>query len=123
MKTISIIGNITNDCEIRKTNDKSVINFTVAVNEKFLDKQGNKVNNAMFFDCSYWRKDGSSLKVADFLKKGVQVFVSGSPDINLYINKQGQAAGNLRITVDALELLSTIKKDGEELNDSLNQEK
>lgn len=123
MKTTSIIGHITNDCEIRKVNDKSVINFTVAVNEKFTDKQGNKISNATFFDCAYWRNDGNSLKVAEFLKKGTQVYVSGSPDVHFYINKQGAAAGNLRITVDALELLSSSKKEGEVVNDVTDQKK
>lgn len=114
MKTTSIIGHLTSDCEIRKVNDKSVINFTVAVNEKFTDKQGNKISNATFFDCAYWRNDGSSLRVAEFLKRGIQVYVIGSPDVHFYINKQGEAAGNLRITVDSLELLSSVKKDNEQ---------
>lgn len=119
MKTISIIGNLTADCETNKTNDKTVINFSVAVNEKFVDKHGNKVNKVMFFKCAYWRKDESKIKVAEFLKKGTYVYVSGSPDINVYMNTATEAAGNIKINVECVNLLKSVKIEKEVVSEEL----
>lgn len=106
MKTISIIGNLTADCEIKTVGGKSVINFTVAVNEKYTDKLGNKINDVMFFDCGYWHKDENNLKISESLKKGIQVYVSGLPYMNVYLNKQNEACGNIRIHAIGVNPLS-----------------
>ena len=108
MKKISIIGNITKDAEVRSfEGNKSVINFDVAVNERFKDKNGQKVERTSFIRCAMWRENTS---IAQYLTKGTKLYVEGSPDADAYVNKEGKAVGNLKINVREIEFLGGAKK-------------
>ena len=43
--------------------------------------------------------------VLDFLKKGKQVFVAGYPSARAYLGKDGQAAAQMRIFAQTIDLL------------------
>lgn len=69
MKQIVIAGNITRDAVQRRTGGGDpVASFSVAVNDQ-------RAKEAVFFDCSLWGVRGE--KVAQYLKKGTKVTVSG----------------------------------------------
>lgn len=69
MKQIVIAGNITRDAVQRRTGGGDpVTSFSVAVNDQ-------RAKEAVFFDCSLWGIRGE--KVAQYLKKGTKVTVSG----------------------------------------------
>ncbi len=69
MKTICISGNLTKDCELRKTQTGlEVAGFSVAVNDR-------RTKEVIYFDCSYWGKGGSA--VSPWLKKGQSVVING----------------------------------------------
>jgi single-strand DNA-binding protein len=109
MKKISIIGNLTRDCEIQKVNDSTAINFSVAVNEEYINKNGNQVKQVDYFDCTNWRKDKNNLKIANYLKSGTLVFVSGTPSTHQYSNNAGDHFCKIKIKVDSIELLNSKK--------------
>ncbi len=111
MKKISIIGNLTRDCEIQKVNESNAINFSVAVNERYTDKNGIKIKQVDYFDCTSWKKDKSNLKIAKYLKSGTLVFVTGTPSANHYTNNTGDHLCNIKIRVDSIELLNSKKTD------------
>lgn len=71
MKSITIAGRLTRDAELRRTQaGDAVVGFSVAV-----DDRSGKEKRTLFFDCSMWGQRGSA--VADYLKKGNPVTVSG----------------------------------------------
>lgn len=105
MKKLTIIGNVTADAVVREVSNKKVINFTVAVNEKFL-QNGVKVEKASFFKCAQW---GDNTNIAQYIKKGDKIYVEGIPDIEMYDNKEGQKVANIKITVRQIELLGAKK--------------
>ena len=108
MKKISIIGNVTKDAEVRAfEGGRSVINFDVAVNERFKDKNGQKQERTSYVRCAMWREVTT---IAQYITKGTKVYVEGSPDADAYINKEGKAVGNLKINVRELEFLGSAKK-------------
>jgi len=108
MKKISIIGNVTKDAEIRAfEGGKSVINFDVAVNERYKDKNGQKVERTSFIRCAMWR---DITTIAQYITKGTKLYVEGSPDADAYINKEGKAVGNLKINVREVEFLGGPRK-------------
>ncbi len=117
---IEIIGNLTNDATVytpqNGTGNRVCINFNVAVNEKFKDKQGNVTEKAYFFACALW-KDKDNTKVADYLKKGILVFVEGLPEAHVYQDKQGTHIPQLKIDVKDVRLLS-MKKDNNGTNNT-----
>lgn len=70
-----LLGRITRDVEIRQTNSgKSVASTSLATNEKYKDKQGNKKENTEFHNLIFWNQ----AEVAhQYLKKGDQVYIEG----------------------------------------------
>lgn len=52
---MDITGRLTWDAQVYTTpKDKQVVNFSVAVNDRYRNKQGERIEQTTFFDCSYW---------------------------------------------------------------------
>ena len=102
MIKLQIVGNLGADCILKEVSGKNVINFNVAHTEKFKDAQGNLKERTTWVNCAYWT---DRTAVAQYLKKGKQVFVDGSPEVEVYTNKDGQPAATLRVRVRDLQLL------------------
>jgi single-strand DNA-binding protein len=102
MIKLQIVGNLGADCIQKEVNGKTVINFNVAHTEKFKDAQGNLKERTVWVNCAYWT-DRTAL--AQYLKKGKQVYVEGSPEVEAYTNKDNQPAATLRMRVRDLQLL------------------
>jgi single-strand DNA-binding protein len=102
MIKLQIVGNLGADCIQKEVNGKTVINFNVAHTEKFKDAQGNLKEKTIWANCAYWT---DRTAVAQYLKKGKQVYVDGTPDVELYTNKENQPAATLRVRVRDLQLL------------------
>ncbi|STD55959.1 Helix-destabilizing protein [Empedobacter falsenii] len=50
---MNIIGRLTRDAEVRTTSqDKQVVNFSVAINDSYRNKQGERIEQTIYFDCS-----------------------------------------------------------------------
>ena len=102
MIKLQIVGNLGADCIAKEVNGKNVINFNVAHTEKFKDGQGNLKEKTTWVNCAYWT---DRTAVAQYLKKGKQVYVEGWPEAEAYTNKDNQAAATLRMRVRDLQLL------------------
>ncbi len=112
MKRIEIIGNLVQDAEIHVISPKrSVVNFTVAQNERYTDKSGNKVEKVEYFDCSYFRDAEDAPKMAEWLKKGIQIFAYGDPSVRAWIQKDGVAYARMKIEVVHVMSLTPMKKE------------
>ncbi len=113
MKRIEIIGNLAQDAEIHVINDKrSVVNFTVAQNERWTDKvSGEKREATEYFDCSYFRNAEDAEKMKAWLKKGIMVFVEGDPSVRAFVKKDGLAYGIIKIEVVHVRSLTPMKKE------------
>ena len=101
--TITIIGNITDDPELRFTpNGAAVANFTVASTPRFLDKTTNewKDGDALFLRCSIWRQAAEN--VAESLTRGTRVIVSGRLKQRSYETKEGEKRTVYEVEVDEI---------------------
>jgi len=89
---ITVSGNVGADPEIRMVNDTKVANLSVAVNEGYTNKQGEKVEKTHWYRLEAW--DGSNGKglvssvIEPYVKKGITVFAQGFPIIEEY-EKEG----------------------------------
>ena len=117
MIKLQIVGNLGGDCTLKEVNGKNVINFNVAHTEKFKDSQGNLKERTTWVNCAYWT-DRTAL--AQYLKKGKQVYVEGSPEAEAYTNKENQPAATLKLRVRDLQLLggNTDSNQGNSNSDS-----
>ena len=104
MVRMQAIGNLGKDAVTNTVNGKTVINFTVAHTEKGRDRdaQGNPKEKTIWVDCAYWTEKTA---VAQYLKKGTQVYVEGQPDIRTYTTQDGRNGASLTLRVGNLQLL------------------
>ena len=102
MIKLQIVGNLGGDCIQKEVNGKTVINFNVAHTEKYKDAQGNLKERTTWVNCAYWT---DRTAVAQYLKKGKQIYAEGTPEADGYLNKENQPAATLRMRVQNLQLL------------------
>ena len=96
----NFIGNVVKDCELKiiQNSGKSVCNFTVAVNEKY-----NGEDKTVWIDCTAWDKLAETC--AQYLKKGMQVDVSGRIKLEEYNNSNGELKSKLSLTLREMIML------------------
>ncbi len=88
---ITIVGNLTNDPELRFTpSGAAVANFTVASTPRTFDKNSNewKDGETLFMRCSVWREAAEN--VAESLTRGTAVIVTGRLQSRTYETKEGE---------------------------------
>lgn len=104
---MNITGRLTRDAEVRTTSqDKQVVNFSVAINDSYRNKQGERIEQTTFFDCSYWRTP----KVADFLTKGALVELSGRVSARAWTGNDGEARAGLNFHTSQIKFYGGGKK-------------
>lgn len=99
--TITIIGNLTNDPELRFTpSGAAVANFTVASTPRQFDRQSNewKDSETLFMRCSVWRDAAEN--VAESLQRGARVVVQGRLVSRSYETKEGEKRTVNELQVD-----------------------
>lgn len=107
MNKITLIGNLTNDPEVRTTQSGvTVCSFTIAVNRRFNGANGDKVTD--FFRIAAWRQLGEVC--AKHLAKGKKVAVIGELQARIYDAKNGQQRLSLDVQADEVEFLSPAEK-------------
>jgi single-strand DNA-binding protein len=94
--TITIVGNLTRDPELRFTpGGAAVANFGVAWNMKGRDGAEDKVS---YFDVTCWRQLAEN--VSDSLTKGSRVVVYGRLDQRSWENQEGERRSKVEIVAD-----------------------
>lgn len=100
-----MIGHLGADAEVRDVSPgQKVISFRIAHSERFTDRSGQQVERTTWVNCSYFRP-ADRVNVANYLRKGTQVYVEGVPDARHYVTRDGQNAVSLECRILSLELL------------------
>ena len=110
MNKVYLIGNLTRDPESRATQSGiAVCNFSIAVNRRFADANGNR--GVDYFNIVAWRQ------LADlcsrYLAKGRKVAVSGSIQTRTYQARDGSTRMAWDIIADEVEFLSAAQQNAE----------
>lgn len=109
MQQITIVGNLTNEPELRTTpNGKMVCNFTVAVNRR---RKVEGQPEADFFRIAAWGKSGENCQ--KYLAKGRKVCVTGTVSARAYMAQDGNPRASLEVLADDVEFLSPKGAGGE----------
>lgn len=104
MHQILLSGNVGKDATIKDVNGSKAISFTVAVNDTFT-KDGEKKQTTTWYDCTIWRKEKQSIKIAEFLKVGQQVLIQGRPKPGGYQDKDNKWVGTIEVRVSSIDLM------------------
>lgn len=101
--TITIVGNLVNDPEIRYTaSGAAVANMTIASTPRSFDKQTSKWvdGDALFMRCSIWRNAAEN--VAESLRKGTRVVVTGRLKSRSYETREGEKRTVIELEVEEI---------------------
>lgn len=102
MNNISLIGRITNDLELKTTtSDKQFCSFTIAVKRKYGEETD-------FIPCKAWNKTAENL--VNYKKKGEQIGIDGSLNIDNYEDENGNKRKNIYVLVSNIYYLSNPKQ-------------
>lgn len=105
MQKIQIIGRIGKDAEVKDLGNSQVINFSVAVSEKYTNKQtGEITTNTTWFECAKW---GNNTSIAQYIKKGGQIFIEGKINNRAWVDQSGTPQVTNGINVFEIELLGS----------------
>ena len=112
-----LIGNIGKDAHV-KTMDRGIIaiNFPVAHNKNWKDKKtGQMRTKTTWVNCTIWKRDGSNMRITDFLTRGTLVEVLGTPFAKTVLLEDGQSRTEIRLNVSKTNILRPANRDDEAL--------
>lgn len=109
MKDIHVIGNLTDDAIIKDWNGQRFYSFSIAENQSYTNKDGNKVEKTTYISCLK-HIFGDRDTLGAYLKKGTQVYVRGDVSCKIFERNNGATDCSLNCKVDYLQLLSSSRK-------------
>ena len=101
--TITVIGNLTADPELRFTpSGAAVASFTVASTPRTFDRQSGewKDGEALFLRCNIWRQAAEN--VAESLTRGARVIVNGRLKQRSFETREGEKRTVVELDVDEI---------------------
>lgn len=115
----TIVGRITQNAKINTLkNDKKVVNFSVAINDSYKTKQGERKEQTIYYNCSYW----INAKIAEYLTKGTLVELSGRISSSAWIGKDGEIKSGLNFHTSNIKLHGGKQKYDNNNNPATNQQ-
>ncbi|MCK4661340.1 MAG: single-stranded DNA-binding protein [Bacteroidales bacterium] len=125
MLKLQVIGNLGSDAKVNEVNGRKAINFNIAENRNYKDKEGIKHEVTTWLNCTMWKDNNQSVEIVKYLKKGTKVYIEGLPAVQTYVNKEKKTIGMFGLNVRNIELLSkkteeesTFEKPSEKVNKS-----
>lgn len=97
INNIVLQGNITKDLELRTAGTTSVLNFTVASQRDFVDKQTGQ-RESDFINCVAFGKTAEI--IAQYFSKGSEIIVTGRMQSGSYEKQDGQRVYTTDLRVD-----------------------
>lgn len=119
-----LIGNLGKDASVR-TMDKGVvaINFPVAHNRNWKDKRtGESKTKTLWINCTIWKKEGSSMRILDFLKRGALVELIGTSYAKTFVQEDGTTKAEIRLNVSKTNILRLSKSEDNNEDNEINDE-
>lgn len=106
---VVLIGNLTKDPEVRYIpSGTAVADLSLAINETFKNKAGEKVENTCFVDVIVWARQAETC--GEYLSKGSPVLIEGSLQLDKWQTKEGEARSKLRVRAERVQFLGSPKK-------------
>ncbi|ALD21843.1 single-stranded DNA-binding protein [Hymenobacter sp. DG25A] len=101
---VILVGNLGKDPEVRHLEGgTNVAHFTLATNDYYKDKQGNRVERTEWHNITAWR--GLAEMAEKYLKKGQQVYVEGKLRTRQFQDKDNQTRYITEIVADEISML------------------
>lgn len=106
---VALSGNLTAFPEVRRTAGGSVVmNFSVAVNERVKDKDGEWVDRPNFIPCAMFGVRADAL--SKILEKGMKVAIDGKLRWSSWEDK-GEKRSKVEVIVESIDLMTRRKEE------------
>lgn len=103
---VVLAGRITKDPDLKYTTEgKGVCNFTLAINDYWLDKAGKKQETTTFVDCECWGKIAEN--TAEYMKKGSGLILGGRLKLDRW-EKDGQKRSKLKVVATTVKFFPKV---------------
>ena len=111
LNRIEIIGHLGKTPDVRNNGQTSKATLSVAVSEKYKDKNGEAKETTNWFTCVFF---GKMADVIDRLnvEKGTLVYVSGKMNFRQYVKESGEKVNIAELFGDGFQILSARRSDG-----------
>lgn len=104
MLEVTVIGHIGADAEVKESNGNRFIKFSVADTKRHTDEQGVVTEKTTWVDVI--KNIGNESRLAEYLKKGAQVYVRGNLSTNIYQTRSGSVNSGIKCNAKEVTLLS-----------------
>jgi single-strand DNA-binding protein len=112
---VILVGNCCKDPETKyMTNGEAVTNLSIATNEKWKDKAGNKQEKAEFHNLVFYRRLADV--AGEYLRKGSQVYIEGKIQTRKWQDKEGKDRYTTEIIVNELQMIGGKQDGGQAVN-------
>jgi len=104
MNIVILKGNLTRDPEPKiLAGDKSLTEFSIAIDESYKDAKGVKVEKVLYVECQCWGSEKADF-LCRYFKKGTPILVNGKLNIESWDDKEtGKKRYKTRVVADHLE--------------------
>ena len=111
---VTLMGNLTRDPEMKFLQSGTpVTNFSIAMNEKYTNKQTGEVNESVcFVECEAW--DRQAEIVNEYVAKGSPIFIKGSLKFDSWETPEGEKRSKLKVRVIRVVLLGNNNNNGDQ---------
>ncbi len=101
---VILLGNLGKDPEVRFTpSGQAVCNFSIATNESWTDKSGQKQERTEWHRIVVWGKMGELC--GEYLKKGRQAFVEGRLQTREWTDKEGKKNYSTEVVANNVQFI------------------
>ena len=112
LNKVTLIGRLGQDPEIRYTQSGSAVaNVTIATNDYWTDKQGEKQEKTEWHSLVLWGKLADLAQ--SYLKKGSQVYIEGRLQTRDWEDQQGQKHYKTEVVVTTMQFLDSRISDSD----------
>lgn len=106
---VILMGRLTADPELKTSaNNVSIVQFTVAVNRRYVSKESNE-RQVDFIDCTAFNRNAEFL--SKYFRKGSSIIVFGNIQVDQWKDKEGHNRRTTRIIVDELQFGESKNRD------------
>ena len=110
------MGNLTRDPEAKfLPSGTTVVNFSIAMNERYTDKDGNPQEKATFVECEAWNRNAEIID--EYFAKGMPIHLEGRLQLDQWENDEGEKRSKLKVRVDRFTFVGK-KEENDQLREN-----
>jgi len=111
LNKVLLMGHLCADLEPRTVGDTTVARARLAIDDSYKNKNGDKVEQAVFVDVDIWGRQAET--TAQYCGKGSAVFIEGRLQLDSWDDKEtGEKRTKLKVRAERVQFIKSSKPGG-----------